>query len=525
MKLWEVFLAFSLLALSLNADLVESFEDGNFLANDWNFTGNANWEIVDNTAADGTYSAKSGLIYDSQTSGLEITLNFEQAGTISFSRKVSSEESGASFYDGLRFYMDSVVVAEWGGAYDWENFSYEVPAGVHSFLWNYEKDYTTAIGEDCAYLDNIIATNATAVEDNDAPEIISFSELTGFTNEPLSVNLKIKDASEIAYAKLHYKFQGAEEQILELNQNSKTRRIYEFAGEITAQGSFQIGFAYFEIEDAKGFKTISEQYQIIILDNDYLELSQGFEGMFAWETENVLGTEGEWTVESEALSPDGMQPQEGSKLLRFNSYFCSDENATRLIFPELNSFNYGGQLRFYLLHSLGNTWANDSLVVEMREDNGNWNELTYFLRYTGDPNIWVGHVVELPAMDSQKFQLAFTGYSKHGRDINIDNIKIYQYPTTEITEINLPQNNLIKNYPNPFNPSTTIEYQLPERMEIEVAIYNIKGEKFASLDRGLKKAGLHQIKFEGANLASGIYFCKIIAKNKILYSHKLMLLK
>jgi hypothetical protein len=68
---------------------------------------------------------------------------------------------------------------------------------------------------------------------------------------------------------------------------------------------------------------------------------------------------------------------------------------------------------------------------------------------------------------------------------------------------------LYQNYPNPFNPSTTIRFDIPVRSAVRVDIYNILGQKVATVvDRELR-AGRHEIEFDGSGFASGIYFYRL----------------
>lgn len=71
--------------------------------------------------------------------------------------------------------------------------------------------------------------------------------------------------------------------------------------------------------------------------------------------------------------------------------------------------------------------------------------------------------------------------------------------------------NLQQNYPNPFNPSTTIVYELPEAAPTQLAVYNLLGERVATLVDARQPAGQHHSRFEAKGLPSGIYFYKITA--------------
>jgi hypothetical protein len=132
--------------------LVEDFETGDFSAYEWSFNGDAEWVIDDATYYEGSYSAKSGSIVDEQTSTLVISINVTTDDQISFYRKVSSESN----YDYLRFYIDGVQIDEWSGEVDWEEVSFPITAGEHTFTWSYEKDYSVSNGDDCAWVDYIV---------------------------------------------------------------------------------------------------------------------------------------------------------------------------------------------------------------------------------------------------------------------------------------------------------------------------------------------------------------------------------
>ena len=68
---------------------------------------------------------------------------------------------------------------------------------------------------------------------------------------------------------------------------------------------------------------------------------------------------------------------------------------------------------------------------------------------------------------------------------------------------------LLQNYPNPFNPSTNIEYSLKQGTNVKVTIFDILGNKLATLTDGYQYAGSHIIVFDGRKLPSGIYFYTI----------------
>ena len=64
---------------------------------------------------------------------------------------------------------------------------------------------------------------------------------------------------------------------------------------------------------------------------------------------------------------------------------------------------------------------------------------------------------------------------------------------------------LLGNYPNPFNPSTNINFYLSESADIQLIVYNIRGELIETLASGFHNAGKHTYVWSGENLASGVY--------------------
>jgi len=88
---------------------------------------------------------------------------------------------------------------------------------------------------------------------------------------------------------------------------------------------------------------------------------------------------------------------------------------------------------------------------------------------------------------------------------------------------------LFQNYPNPFNPSTTIKYSIPsnvkrEMSNVKIIVYDILGNEVATLLDENKPAGNYEVRFDGSNLSSGIYFYKL-QSGSFIQTKKLLLLK
>ncbi len=83
---------------------------------------------------------------------------------------------------------------------------------------------------------------------------------------------------------------------------------------------------------------------------------------------------------------------------------------------------------------------------------------------------------------------------------------------------------LSQNFPNPFNPMTTIKYQLPVTSYLTIKVYNLLGKEVATLFEGIRQAGNYSITFDGRGLAAGVYIYQLKAGN-FVETKKFILLK
>jgi hypothetical protein len=107
----------------------------------------------------------------------------------------------------------------------------------------------------------------------------------------------------------------------------------------------------------------------------------------------------------------------------------------------------------------------------------------------------------------------------------IDTDGQFQYSDIVTVEIATPvQFELKQNFPNPFNPATTITYNLPRDGFVTVKVYDIVGSEIVTLVNEEKKAGSYLITFEGNNLSSGVYICTM-SGNSFVKSIKMLMIK
>lgn len=94
-----------------------------------------------------------------------------------------------------------------------------------------------------------------------------------------------------------------------------------------------------------------------------------------------------------------------------------------------------------------------------------------------------------------------------------------------VTELETPASfALHTNYPNPFNPVTNISYDLATPEKVELDLFNISGERVATLVNEDQVAGEHTVQFDGSNLPSGVYFYRLTA-GEFSQTNRMLLVK
>jgi len=92
-------------------------------------------------------------------------------------------------------------------------------------------------------------------------------------------------------------------------------------------------------------------------------------------------------------------------------------------------------------------------------------------------------------------------------------------------DVDLPLEFALKqNYPNPFNPTTQIQFALPQATEVRIDVFNVMGQRVATLVNGAQNAGYHTVTFDANRLASGVYIYRMQA-GSFVQTQKMLLVK
>ena len=107
----------------------------------------------------------------------------------------------------------------------------------------------------------------------------------------------------------------------------------------------------------------------------------------------------------------------------------------------------------------------------------------------------------------------------------IDNGGLFKYSQETEVEISTPTAlALSQNYPEPFNPSTQIDYSIPQSFHVTLKIYDVLGKDVATLVEGTKEAGTYTATWNAQNHSSGVYFYRLTAGSYTM-TRKLILLR
>ena len=143
-----------------------------------------------------------------------------------------------------------------------------------------------------------------------------------------------------------------------------------------------------------------------------------------------------------------------------------------------------------------------------------WEELSFDFGNMGLESDFYSKIVVMPD---------FNGVVV-GEEWLFDDIVFEGKATSVISPTPIEYKLYTKNYPNPFNPGTTINYSIPTNSMVQLVVYNILGKEVAILVNEDKLAGSYTVNFNGSELSSGVYFYTLTTGTEVI-SNKMLLIK
>ena len=101
---------------------------------------------------------------------------------------------------------------------------------------------------------------------------------------------------------------------------------------------------------------------------------------------------------------------------------------------------------------------------------------------------------------------------------------ILTFNPVEVQETNTETTEILCNYPNPFNPTTTISYNVASQAQVKLVVYNMLGQEVATLVDGVKSAGSYSASFDASAFNSGTYIYRLFVGDQV-FTRRMLLLK
>jgi hypothetical protein len=169
--------------------------------------------------------------------------------------------------------------------------------------------------------------------------------------------------------------------------------------------------------------------------------------------------------------------------------------------------NFSAQVNHNIVTLVWNTATevnNNGFEIERLQLSSVWNKVG-FVQGNGNSNVSRSYsFIDKPECGT-KFQYRLKQIDRNGK-YTYSNILNVVFGTPTAFELK-------QNYPNPFNPSTKIVYNVPLNGKVTLIVYDIMGREVVSLVNENKMEGRYEVNLYGDRLVSGVYVCKMTAKN------------
>ena len=197
--------------------------------------------------------------------------------------------------------------------------------------------------------------------------------------------------------------------------------------------------------------------------------------------------------------------------------------------PEEFAFEQSTQQAFYFIEQIEDAVVGRDIIIAKKGDDivgsvvysGDYTTVPVMGKWQDIPGYSPNEIVTLqlynPDVDAY--------YYLEGQELQaFENLGINMVgPMTQLPVI--PENFVLHNaYPNPFNPSTNIRFDLPNQVKVTLEVYNVNGQLVKTLKDSNMEPGYYEVNWDASSVASGAYFVKLSAGSRV-GTQKIMLIK
>jgi hypothetical protein len=194
--------------------------------------------------------------------------------------------------------------------------------------------------------------------------------------------------------------------------------------------------------------------------------------------------------------------------------------------------NTGDSISLWVRKQLYSSYSPDSLLIKASITDSALSSFNIDLIKINVATLpsatWVQFKISLNNISGNHVYFGFQHKDFNGNGCYIDDIVITGTGIVGMSEIKnkIPEYFILnQNFPNPFNPQTTIKFSIPISSEVRLSVYNILGNEIDRLLDGKINKGIYDVKFDASSLSSGIYYYTMNVDGVRVHTKKMVLLK
>ncbi len=251
-----------------------------------------------------------------------------------------------------------------------------------------------------------------------------------------------------------------------------------------------------------------------------------------WTTNNIIGAVTPITQSADAHSGSSAAKLEVVSFSIPYGALLFSSSAEQTFFPiSQNYMSVRGYYKFHKENPLDNVFAQLSIYATDSVSLIAVGGLEIIQAQTAYTSFEIPVEYIYPALEAGYMYLSFINFTADslltvGSYLLLDDLSLSMVTGIDKDLSALPkQFSLGQNYPNPFNPSTTINYQLAMNSVIDLSIYNLLGQKVATLVSLEQAAGSYNVQWDASNFSSGVYLYRLETDQGFMQTKRLILLK